>query len=57
LLAEQQLNSQAAFVHLPLAPGQAAKQSGMLASMSTPLAAAGIAAMLKAFAEDAAVNR
>ncbi len=48
ILAQQQLSSQTAFIHLPLTPAQAARQTTMMASMSTPLVAAAIAAMLAA---------
>ena len=37
------LRTQSAFVHIPLAPAQAAQDSGRLASMSTPMSAAAIA--------------
>ena len=47
ILAEQKLSSQAAFIHLPLTPAQAAREPTMLASMSTPMIAAAIAAMLE----------
>lgn len=47
LIAQQQMASQVAFVHLPLTPAQAAREPSMRASMSTPLVAAAIAAMLQ----------
>ncbi len=37
------LRTRSTFVHIPLAPAQAARDSGRLASMSTPMAAAAIA--------------
>ncbi len=40
------LRTRSAFVHIPLAPAQAAQDSGRLASMSTPMAAAAIALII-----------
>ncbi len=37
------LNTKSLFVHVPLSPAQAAKDSGRLASMSTPMSSAAIA--------------
>ena len=37
------LKTQSAFVHVPLAPAQAAQDCGRLASMSTPMTAAAVA--------------
>jgi pyroglutamyl-peptidase len=41
------LNTRSLFVHLPLSPAQAARDSGRLASMSTPMASAAVAMILE----------
>ncbi len=43
---EMNNNTKAVFVHLPLTPSQAAKDSSRLASMSTPMASAAIAMLM-----------
>lgn len=47
LAAELGVKTQAAFIHVPLAPAQVAKAGKPLASLSTPLAAAGLAIILE----------
>ncbi|MEX0824667.1 MAG: pyroglutamyl-peptidase I [Pirellulaceae bacterium] len=47
LARELGVNTQAAFIHVPLAPAQVAKAEKPLASISTPLAAAGLAIILE----------
>lgn len=41
------LQTRSVFVHIPLAPSQAAKDSAQLASMSTPMASAAIAVVIE----------
>lgn len=41
------LSTRSLFVHIPLAPAQAAKDSGRLASLSTPMASAAVAMVIE----------
>jgi pyroglutamyl-peptidase len=41
------LNTRSLFVHIPLSPAQAARDSGRLASMSTPMASAAVAMIME----------
>jgi pyroglutamyl-peptidase len=41
------LKTRSLFVHIPLAPAQAAKDSGRLASISTPMASAAVAMVME----------
>lgn len=50
VVSQQKLATKAAFIHVPLAPKQAAKRPQMLPSMSTPMAAAAIAKILQCHA-------
>ncbi len=47
------LNTRSLFVHIPLAPAQAARDSGRLASISTPMASAAIALIIEQLRADA----
>lgn len=48
--AEMGLTTKSLFVHLPLTPNQVAKESGRLASMSTPMCSAAIAMLMERIA-------
>lgn len=48
------LKTRSMFVHVPLAPAQSARDSGRLASMSTPMASAAIAMIMEQIRSDAA---
>ncbi len=48
------LRTKSLFVHLPLAPAQAARDGGHLASMSTPMASAAVAMILEQLRSEAA---
>ena len=49
--AEMNKHTRSLFLHLPLSPGQAAKDDGRLASMSTPMCSAAIAMVTDQLAE------
>ena len=50
-VGEMNMRTQSVFMHLPLAPAQAAKDCGRLASMSTPMSSAAIAVVMAQLVE------